>query len=1093
VRLFKFTLILIILITFFKIELSAQFYNGHQFNFGKNRVQYNDYYWEYYRFPRYDTYFYLDGRRLARYTSKVIDEELKKLEDFFSHSLDQRIIFIIYNKQSEFKQSNIGLISGNETMNIGGTARIIDNKVFIYFEGDHQKFVKQIRAALAEIILTDLMYGGTFRQKVGSSALLTIPDWYFKGLVSYLAENWSFEMENKVKDAVENGKLQKFSHLTDQDAVVAGHAIWNFIAHTYGSSVIPNILYLSRVNKNIESGFLFVLGTNIKTMTPDWIDFYSSRYAKDSKTSNLPQQSVHEIKTKKSRVYQHIKSSPDNKYIAYTSNYFGKHNIWLYNVESGKSKSIARLEHRLEQITDYSYPVIAWHPTGKILSYIAEEKGKLVMHFYFMETGKEQKRNLPYFDKILDFSYSTNGLDLVFSAVMKGQTDLFVYNLSSGSSEQVTNDCADEFNPRFVENSKKIIFTSNRLSDTIVVDKNFKPEVSPTYDLFLYDRESKSNILKRVTNSQYDNETSPEEVKNNTYTFLSDQNGIINRHIATYDSTISYVDTITHYRYYTIQYPISNYKRNVEYYNISKDNTFLNEVFFNNKKDRIFTTNFDIQDKSGNDYISTIYRKEKTKEYKKKDSLIVLEKQKKIKQKELRDSLARNNLILHPDSVPIDINYYVFESEKENPYHIVYGNDSVKKEEKDTVQWPEQKIYLTSFYPDELVSQVDFSWLNDMYQAYNSFGAYYFNPGMNVFTKVGISDLFEDYKLVGAFRTGVDFESFEFFLSLEDLKNRWDKQYVLHRTSAINWNNYYEGIKVISNEAKYKLSFPFDQVNSIRATATLRSDRTVHLSTYNATLAKNDIYRFLAGAKVEYIFDNTIERGINLYNGIRFKAFAEYFKHIEDNGFNTYIFGADFRIYLPIHRSLIFAGRFATSASYGSGKLLYYLGGVDNWINFSTKVPTFDQTVNIDQDENYAFQAVATDMRGFVQNSRNGSKFCLLNAELRFPLFKYIINRPLSNQFLENFQVVGFSDLGTAWSGFSPWKNNDAYHTEITGGGKHPVRVIIDKKRSPIIVGYGFGLRSKLLGYFVRTDWAWGVDGNVILPRVFYFSLGLDF
>jgi len=25
--------------------------------FGKNRVQYNDFYWEYYRFKRFDTYF----------------------------------------------------------------------------------------------------------------------------------------------------------------------------------------------------------------------------------------------------------------------------------------------------------------------------------------------------------------------------------------------------------------------------------------------------------------------------------------------------------------------------------------------------------------------------------------------------------------------------------------------------------------------------------------------------------------------------------------------------------------------------------------------------------------------------------------------------------------------------------------------------------------------------------------------------------------------------------------------------------------------------------------------------------------------------
>jgi hypothetical protein len=31
------------------------------------------------------------------------------------------------------------------------------------------------------------------------------------------------------------------------------------------------------------------------------------------------------------------------------------------------------------------------------------------------------------------------------------------------------------------------------------------------------------------------------------------------------------------------------------------------------------------------------------------------------------------------------------------------------------------------------------------------------------------------------------------------------------------------------------------------------------------------------------------------------------------------------------------------------------------------------------------------------------------------------------------------------------------------------------------------------LGYFVRLDWAWGIEDNKILDRIFYFSLSLDF
>ncbi len=1071
--------------------LKAQFYNGHQVQFGKNRVQYNEFYWEYYRFERYDTYFYLDGKKLARYTSKVIDEELKNLEGFFSHSLERRMIFLIYNKQSEFKQSNIGLVSGNEETNIGGSARIISNKVFIYYEGDHQKFVEQIRAAIAETMLIELIYGGNFRQKVSSSTLLTLPDWYYKGLIAYLSKGWNFEIENKVKDAIENGKLEKFNHLTDNDAVNAGQAIWNFVAHNYGSAVIPNIIYLTRVNKSVESGFLYVLGTDIKSLTPVWIDYYKNRFDKDSKSADFPIEKSFSLKTKKNRVYQHVKLSPDNQKIAYTSNYSGKHMIWIYDLQKKKAKKIAQFEHRLNQITDYSYPVIAWHPSGKILTFIAEVKGKLVMHFYFVETGKIQKRNLPFYDKILDFAYSEDGLNMTFSGVMKGQTDLFVYNLSAGSSEQVTNDAADEFHPRFIEGSSKIIFSSNRISDTLFVDKEIKPDVMSTFDLFIYDFKNKTKLLQRITNSPYVDEFSPEGIKKNTYTYLTDENGVFNRYLATHDSTISYIDTTTHYRYYTISYPVTNYNRNIDYYSIAKDNGSVAQILFNNKRDRIIESENDSKVDIGNGLHKTVYRNERTKALRKKDSLILIEKEKITRQKEIRDSLAINNLVVHPDSVPVDVNYYVFEIEKENPYHLVYGTDSSGLENKqDTIRWPEQKIYLTSFYPDEMVTQVDFGFLNDMYQAYSP-GAYYFNPGFNIFTKIGISDLFENYKLTGGFRISGNFDSFEYLLSLEDLKKRWDRQYIYHRLSVINYYEYPIAEKIITNELKFKTGYPFNEVSSIRATGTLRTDRAILLSTQLSTLEPDDYYRYLGGAKLEYIFDNTIERGINLYNGMRLKAFGEYYLNLEKGGTQTYIVGADFRFYVPIHRSLIFAGRVAASASYGSGKLLYYLGSVDNWINFSSEVPTFDQSVRIDENGGYIFQAVATDMRGFVQNARNGTKFTITNAEIRWPIVRYLVDRPLNSTFLNNFQIVGFADLGTAWSGSSPWEKDNAYNTEIIDN--YPVKIIVDKKRSPIIAGYGFGLRSKLLGYFVRTDWAWGIDGNVIMPSVFYFSLSLDF
>jgi outer membrane protein assembly factor BamA len=134
---------------------------------------------------------------------------------------------------------------------------------------------------------------------------------------------------------------------------------------------------------------------------------------------------------------------------------------------------------------------------------------------------------------------------------------------------------------------------------------------------------------------------------------------------------------------------------------------------------------------------------------------------------------------------------------------------------------------------------------------------------------------------------------------------------------------------------------------------------------------------------------------------------------------------------------------------------------------------------------------VATNLRGFSQNIRNGSNFALINSELRLPIIRYIANYPLSNAFFENLQLAGFFDIGTAWSGLSPWSKKNGYDRDYVYRGS--IEIEIDAQRDPIVAGYGFGVRSQLFGYFIRLDWARGIENMQILPRVFYFSLALDF
>jgi hypothetical protein len=285
---------------------------------------------------------------------------------------------------------------------------------------------------------------------------------------------------------------------------------------------------------------------------------------------------------------------------------------------------------------------------------------------------------------------------------------------------------------------------------------------------------------------------------------------------------------------------------------------------------------------------------------------------------------------------------------------------------------------------------------------------------------------------------------------------------------------------------RYNAKYPFSDITSVRASVAGRNDRVVFLSTDLGNLAKPNIYQNWASSRLEFIFDNTLPKGPNLYNGTRAKVFGEYYRQVDKAKTNMYIIGADYRYYLKVHRELIWANRFAASTSLGDQKLIYYMGGTDGWF-----APKFNTGTPIDYSQNYAFQTLATNLRGFDQNIRNGNNFAVINSEIRVPIFRYLLNRPIKSDFIRNFQIIGFGDIGTAWNGPSPNDSTNALNRQTITSGNLTITII--SQHDPVVGGYGFGLRTRILGYFLRGDWAWGMQDGEQQPRKFYLSLNLDF
>ncbi len=1041
----------------------AQFYYGLQTNFGKSRVQYKEFNWSSYQYKDFDIYYYRGGKLLANYIATTSHRELQNIEDKFFFNLEKRIQFIIYNTFSDFKQSNIGY-DQNDDYNIGGRTQIVGTKVLLYFDGDYNHLNKQIRAGITNILLQEFMYGGNIADAFTNSALLNLPDWFIEGLVHFISEPWNLEIENIVKDKISTGDFKSFNHLDKEEAVIAGYSIWHYIQNTYGERAISDILYMIRLNRNIENSFHFVLGKSVNDINQEWLEYYFQ----SDVTGIYPSSKILPINIKEDEQITKIAISPKGRRIAFVTNEKGKYRIWLYDMRNKKQKKVITVGHKLDRITDLTVPVITFNPNSKILAFITEKRGGVQMNYYNINNHIINTFELQNLQKVMSMEYDKKGKVLVLSGIRNNASDIFTLEVVGNKLTNITNDKFLDLTPVFSSDNNCIIFSSNRNSSVLYENDNLT-DYAKSNDLFKYNYKTESSNLIRLTNTHDIHETEPRSYRNNKYWFLSDKNGIKNRFILNVDSIKIESDSGVYYEKKIDIKPYSNYNRDIICYDIKPNSGRLVEVLYLNGKYVIYDNKLSRKIKE------TDIKLSKSSFLELRDNMLLA---KSTLSKKRKDSLWLLN--------KVDIQNYMFGDFKmirnniANKDTVLFTHITRKKKE------PKARNYFVAFNTNYIVSQFDNSYINKSYQPFTNYKAPIFlNPDFDALIKLGTADLFEDYKIIGGARLSGDLKNNGYVISFIDNKYRLDKSYSFSRQSiSVLKDNALQ--KTFSYEFRAVSNWPFNEVFSTRNSISFRNDKEVYLATDNTNLRKENSYSNWVTYRNEIIFDNTINKGLNLYNGGRYKFFAEYYRLLEDTKSDMVIIGLDARNYKRIHHSIIWANRLAFSTSFGNQKLLYYMGGVDAWLT-----PKFNQDIDVSSIDNYSYQTLANNMRGFNQNIRNGNSFFLINTEIRIPLFKYLLRRPITSDVINNFQILTFLDFGTAWSGNSPFASNNQINYEVIENG--PVTITLDKQKDPFIAGFGFGVRSRIFGYFLRADWAWGIEDGYLLPNILYISLGLDF
>ena len=1049
-------LLLLVLLTVTVSTTHAQFYNGMNMEFGKNRIQWKEFHWSYYRYETFDVYFYQGGTELANYVLNYSKDAIPAMEKRFGKRFGNKVQFLVFNSLGDLKQSNLNN-DEEESGNTGGVTKLMGSKVLLYFDGNYVHFEQQIKEGIAHLLLNQIMNGTSIGSQVRSSYRYDIPEWFQNGLCAYITEDWDSYKEDQLQRGILSGEFKKINHLRDQDAIIAGYSFWGFIEEKYGTKAFNDILTLAENSRNVKKSLLYVTGVKYKELIKQWYNFYEERYK--SLHQELPAE-VMPLKYRNYRTFTEPAVSPDGKRIAYVSNDEGRINIWVEDLTTGKKERLYKAGYRSDTWVDTSFPLLAWHPNGSILSFILEEEGKIQLCNLDLATKKIGKTYLFEFQKVTSFSYAHKDRKIVLSASRYGKPDIYVYNLFSNTLEQITNDNYTDLSPVFTADDKQIIFSSNREGKS---------------NLFAYDYVNKGDEFRNLTHHQLSSSILPKSFPGNKLFYLNDSSGYFNLYEALFDSAVNYIDTTVHYRYFMVSKPLTNYTSSIIDYSYNPRDKKLVMLFPDGDGQKFYTSYY----RTGNAISNQLspYAQQR----------LLKQQQEEAKTPEKTTSRRFKNSYRipkkkHPSGFTPDST-----ANTATPLPIT-SSEQLLVARKDTVV--RARNYYVELFAKELTTQIDFSYMNYSYQPFTGGGsAIYLNSGFNMFIGSMMSDLMEDYKIDIGVKLNTSFVNNEYVIRFRDLSRRTDKSLTLHRYVTDDYDSYYSRFyyRTYTNEAFYTLSYPFNETLSIRGTAIYRLDKKVTLALDNYSLVEGNVYENLGGLRGELVYDNSKKLQTNLYVGSRGKIFAEYYQTISKNSKNLFVVGFDYRHYTRIHRNFIWANRFAGSSSFGQNKLIYYMGGVDNWI-----MARFDNETPIDYNQGYTYQTLATNMRGFRQNIRNGNNFVVLNSELRFPVFSYLLDSPINMQFIKDFQVVAFGDIGTAWTGWNPYNLSNSLYTSHYQDGN--LDISVTKIKDPFVGGVGLGLRTTLFGYFIRGDMAWGFeDGHFIKKPQFYLSFNLDF
>lgn len=503
---------------FFLITASHQV---HAQYFGRNKVKYTDPNYRVYQTPHFDIYHYLENPAVRDRFAIQAEQWYQLHQRILGDTFKSRNPIILYSNHADFQQTST--VQGEIGVGTGGVTEALKNRVVMP--------VMETNAQTGHVLGHELVHAFQYNlMRTGDSTSLYsighVPLWMVEGLAEYMSLG-SVDAHTALwmRDAVISKDIPSLEDLTRNPKYFPyryGQAFWAYVGATYGDDkILP--LFIESAEKGYPDALKLVLGITEKEFSANWKNALQTYYEPYLATNNEPPAGQKIISEKNAgEMNMSPVISPDGRFIVFISEKdLFTLDLFLADAKTGKFIKKISTASRDDHIDALSFTGSsgAWSPDSRRFAYVvfAGGKNKLVI------TDVLKRRSDVDFEipEVPSFSYpawSPDGSQIAVSGLVNGQTDLYVYNLNTGITKQLTNDLYSEIHPSWSADGKKLAFVTDRdaqnpdayqigvldieardikLIDVFKKAKNLNPHMDASGNIyFLSDRDGFRNLYR---------------------------------------------------------------------------------------------------------------------------------------------------------------------------------------------------------------------------------------------------------------------------------------------------------------------------------------------------------------------------------------------------------------------------------------------------------------------------------------------------------------------------------------------------------------------------------------------------------------------